>query len=123
VRLNRLLRLFTSPVASATSTFVNLSNLLSSSRLMALLDGSATSTLVIFMHHFQPDSLAHLLECCHHFLRPICGTSPPPVLRRITRLQSGTIQPVSYKNLSAKHLLHPRYRPTIGMLLLIQIGK
>jgi len=33
------------------------------------------------------------------------GSPPPPVLRRITRLQSGTIQPVSYKNLSADHVV------------------
>jgi hypothetical protein len=31
------------------------------------------------------------------------GSPPPPTLRRITRLQTGTIQPVSYKNLSAEH--------------------
>jgi hypothetical protein len=69
VRLSRLLHLFTSLVASATSMFVDLSSLLSSSRLLTLLDGSATSTLVIFMHHFQRDSSARLLECCRHFLR------------------------------------------------------
>jgi len=33
------------------------------------------------------------------------GSPPPPVLRRITRLQSGTIQPVSYKNLSDDHVV------------------
>ena len=37
--------------------------------------------------------------------RPMSGSPPPPVLRRITRLQSGTIQPVSYKNLSADHVV------------------
>ena len=33
------------------------------------------------------------------------GSPPPPTLRRITRLHSGTIQPVSYKNLSADHVV------------------
>ena len=33
------------------------------------------------------------------------SSSPPPALRRLTRLQTGTIQPKSYKNLSAAHLV------------------
>jgi hypothetical protein len=35
--------------------------------------------------------------------RPMCGASPPPILRRQTRLQSGAIQSVNYRNLSASH--------------------
>ncbi|CAL4996761.1 unnamed protein product [Urochloa decumbens] len=35
--------------------------------------------------------------------RPMRGVSPPPTLRRLTRLQSGTIPPVNYRNLSADH--------------------
>jgi len=33
------------------------------------------------------------------------GPSPPPTLRRLTRLQSGTIQPVNYRNLSVDHVV------------------
>ena len=33
------------------------------------------------------------------------GPSPPPTLRRLTRLQTGTIQPVNYRNLSADHVV------------------
>ena len=33
------------------------------------------------------------------------GPSPPPTLRRLTRLQTGTIQPVNYQNLSADHVI------------------
>jgi hypothetical protein len=37
--------------------------------------------------------------------RPMRGASPPPALRRLTRLQTGTIQPVSYQNMSADHIV------------------
>ena len=36
---------------------------------------------------------------------PLRSFSPPPALRHLTRLQTGTIQPKSYKNLSAAHLV------------------
>jgi len=36
---------------------------------------------------------------------PMRSSSPPPALRRLTRLQTGTIQPKSYKNLSASHVV------------------
>ena len=36
---------------------------------------------------------------------PMRSSSPPPALRHLTRLQIGTIQPKSYKNLSAAHLV------------------
>jgi len=37
--------------------------------------------------------------------QPMRGPSPPPTLWRLTRLQSGTIQPVNYRNLSADHVV------------------
>ena len=39
------------------------------------------------------------------FIHTMHSSSPPPALRRLTRLQTGTIQPRSYKNLSASHLV------------------
>ena len=46
------------------------------------------------------------------------GSPPPPILRRITRLQSGTIPPVSYKNLSVDHVVASpvpaNYRSTLA---------
>ena len=36
---------------------------------------------------------------------PMHSSSLPPALRRLTRLQTGTIQPKSYKNLSTAHLV------------------